>query len=271
MPKHLPASIAILSLALVMAIDWLTPPYVLASGFYLLPIWIAAWFCGKPFLTAITAISVISNVSQNARIYPIEVHWWEVALSWFSVGLIMGGFGMTMVVLRNAFDKKTFESLTDPLTGILNRRGLFDRFEIEIARTNRLRSALVVAIIDIDNFKLINDLHGHPTGDEALIRTAKEIQSTLRSVDVVGRLGGDEFAVVLPDTQENDAALVLQRVQQRLHELLNRYDTQASASIGAIIAASDNVLGATDLLSKADQVLYSIKNNGKDSFRIVHL
>ncbi|MDP9108461.1 MAG: diguanylate cyclase, partial [Pseudomonadota bacterium] len=104
----------------------------------------------------------------------------------------------------------------DQLTGSLNRRGLDDVLEREIARADRRHSPLCVAMLDLDDFKRLNDTHGHLAGDEALIHLVRVIKDTLRSMDVIARFGGEEFLIVLPDTAVEAAMQTVTRLQREL-------------------------------------------------------
>jgi diguanylate cyclase (GGDEF)-like protein len=107
-------------------------------------------------------------------------------------------------------------AITDPLTGLYNRRFLLDHLGREIARADRSDAALSVALMDLKGFKSINDRLGHPVGDSVLVRTARVIRESLRAVDAGCRWGGDEFVVVLPNTDMISALPVVERVRERL-------------------------------------------------------
>ena len=118
--------------------------------------------------------------------------------------------------LEDEIRKLSDEVSTDPLTQIANRRGLMRAFEAEQARVERQGTPLAVGLLDVDNFKKLNDQLGHQTGDEALKFLARRVSESLRPVDVVARYGGEEFVVMLPDTPLEEAQLVLTRLQRNL-------------------------------------------------------
>ena len=118
--------------------------------------------------------------------------------------------------LQLELDKASTLVRHDQLTGALNRRGLEDAFESETSRANRRRSPLCVALLDIDNFKKLNDTLGHDAGDAALIHLATVIRETMRPQDTVARFGGEEFIILLPDTPLPDAQKALIRLQREL-------------------------------------------------------
>lgn len=153
--------------------------------------------------------------------------------------------------------------LTDPLTGIGNRRLLVDRLEAAIERAGSAGTPLWAIFIDLDHFKRINDAHGHPIGDRVLVRTAACLRANLRDEDVVGRYGGEEF-VVLIEGQERDVVL---RVAERLREAIGRIrlrDADATVSASAGIAVWKPGQSADLFLAEADQALYRAKQTGRN-------
>lgn len=153
----------------------------------------------------------------------------------------------------------------DKLTNSLNRRGLDDAFEREQARADRHGTVLSVALLDLDDFKQLNDTHGHQVGDQALIHLVKIIKATLRSMDVVGRLGGEEFVVVLPDTGISEAVMVIGRLQKELAKRIFSYDKQrffVTFSAGVAMRTSREAL--LDTLKRADMAMYHAKKMGKN-------
>ena len=153
----------------------------------------------------------------------------------------------------------------DQLTNSLNRRGLDDAFEREQARADRHGTELSVAMLDIDDFKKLNDSYGHEAGDEALIHVVRIIKDTLRSMDVIGRFGGEEFVVVLPDTPLNEGMAVVARLQKELTKRIFMYNNQKlfltfSAGV-ATRNADENLL---DTIKRADAAMYKAKMSGKN-------
>lgn len=128
----------------------------------------------------------------------------------------------------------------DQLTNSLNRRGLDEAFDRELARAERYGTALSVALLDLDDFKKFNDEHGHEAGDEALIHVVKIIKDTLRSMDVIGRFGGEEFVVILPDTPINEAVAVISRLQKELTKRI--LYTKIKDTLSHLVPASPHVL-----------------------------
>lgn len=156
----------------------------------------------------------------------------------------------------------------DALTDILNRRGLTERLDDALARARRHKRMLAVAVMDLDSFKVVNDLHGHPVGDLLLRTVAERLQTTLRQTDAVGRLGGDEFVLILEDLeQEGDLAVTLSRVlaavQNPIH-LTNGRTLSVRCSIGVTMFPQDDS-PPERLLRHADRALYTLKENKGES------
>src|SRR6187401_126189 len=171
-------------------------------------------------------------------------------------------------------DNRRLEELahTDPLTKTLNRRALGERLQAEMERVRRYTTTLSLLMIDLDHFKLINDTHGHLTGDEVLIEVAALLQRVVRAVDIVARYGGEEFVVVLPETGAPGA----EAFAERLRELIESQFFVASrgnpirltTSIGVSAFPGFAVESVEDLLTNADQALYRAKSEGRNRVRV---
>ncbi|RBH57116.1 MULTISPECIES: sensor domain-containing diguanylate cyclase [Pseudomonas] len=160
---------------------------------------------------------------------------------------------------------------TDSLTGLANRRALDQGLATEWARAQRSGKPLSVLMIDADHFKAFNDRHGHPVGDEALRRLAQVISDNIRRPgDMAARYGGEEFAVVLPETDEQGAMNLAQKIRTAMAALAPfKGDHRAiTVSIGASTASPPSDGSVEQLLRKADQALYQAKHEGRD--RAVH-
>jgi diguanylate cyclase len=162
------------------------------------------------------------------------------------------------------------EVSTDALTQVANRRGLAQAFNVERARMNRARaeaqpSSLAVGLIDIDNFKKLNDTLGHAAGDVALQKLAQQVREQLRPHDTVARFGGEEFVVLLPDTDPDEAQKVLTRLQRQLTASLFMHDNkEVFVTFSAGVTALRDVEPLEIALERADEALYEAKRTGKN-------
>lgn len=153
----------------------------------------------------------------------------------------------------------------DQLTGVLNRRGLEEAFNAEIARFNRGGGALCVALLDIDNFKNLNDTHGHQAGDMALKHLADVVKNTVRPTDIVTRLGGEEFVVLLPNTNLDEAVIAMTRLQRNLTKayfMANNEKLLITFSAGVSLYRKDEM--EANVLQRADLAMYKAKKAGKN-------
>jgi len=161
-------------------------------------------------------------------------------------------------------------AITDPLTGLYNRRHFLGAAQIEFERARRYDRPLSLMMLDLDQFKEVNDTFGHLTGDQVLIQIAARSRETLRSIDILGRFGGDEMVVLMPETELGIAYQVAERLRRNLCEppvLVADLSLEVTASIG-IVAADPDCPDLKALLARADQALYMAKNNGRNQTSI---
>lgn len=157
------------------------------------------------------------------------------------------------------------EVATDALTQVANRRGLMQQFEVEQARIAREGTTLAIGLLDIDNFKRLNDTLGHTAGDEALKALAEHVRGSLRPVDAVARFGGEEFVVLLPGTPVEEAQQVLTRLQRRLSASLFMHENkEVFVTFSAGVTAYRPGEGLEEALERADEALYEAKRSGKN-------
>jgi len=178
----------------------------------------------------------------------------------FAQGLMVLGYTVALggALLDNArlFERVRHMAVSDPLTGLANYRRLLDVLENETERTDRSGRPFAVLLLDLDGLKLINDSYGHLVGSRAICRVADILRIHCRAIDTAARYGGDEFALVLPESQEDEA----RRVADRIREVMANDDEppRISASIGLAVYRGDGER-IEKLLSEADQQLYAEK------------
>ena len=167
--------------------------------------------------------------------------------------------------LQEELDRASAQARHDPLTGSLNRKGLDEAVEREIARARRLGSSLCLALLDVDNFKTINDRLGHAGGDAALVHLAQVTREVMRPQDLLARYGGEEFVIVLPDTTVEAGVAAMTRLQR---ELTTRFFLQGTEKVlitfSAGVAQLSDSESATDAIVRADQAMYLAKRSGKN-------
>jgi diguanylate cyclase (GGDEF)-like protein len=156
---------------------------------------------------------------------------------------------------------------TDALTGLENARSFLETASAELTRQRRTRRPLSIAYLDLDNFKYVNDRHGHLVGDTVLARVADALRSSTRTTDTLSRMGGDEFAVLMPETDVNGARAVLERVQAEINREMAAHGWPVACSVGAVVF-QEPARDVDELIRLADNLMYEVKQAGKNAFRV---
>lgn len=170
-------------------------------------------------------------------------------------------------LLAARIDELHLKSVTDALTGAFTYGYLYEVLEIEIQRTLTDGAPLSLMLLDIDDFKRINDSHGHLFGDRVIKETAETISAHIRSHDILGRYGGDEFVIVMPGCDAETAKHIAERVRAGIAK--NGYMT--TVSIGVMTFAAGKEHKPSDLLHEADMNLYQAKHDGRNCVRSARL
>ena len=167
--------------------------------------------------------------------------------------------------LQQELDRASAQARHDPLTGSLNRKGLDEAMEREIARARRRGAPLCLALLDIDNFKTINDRLGHTAGDAALVHLAQVTREVMRPQDLLARYGGEEFVLILPDTTVANGVAAMTRLQR---ELTTRFFLQGKEKVlitfSAGVAQLSESENSTEAIQRADKGMYLAKRSGKN-------
>ena len=187
--------------------------------------------------------------------------------------LIKGQMSTSLLVraLRYAFERHGMqmalrkESTIDELTGLANRRGFLMLAEQHAMLARRTNESFVVAFIDMDRLKPINDTLGHQAGDAAIAEIADVLRTCFRDSDILGRLGGDEFALLMPATAENREEVIRHRLQQELDKRNAQPDRRYSlcVSVGIITSDPHQSLSVEEILAQADTLMYEEKQRGR--------
>jgi diguanylate cyclase (GGDEF)-like protein len=169
----------------------------------------------------------------------------------------------TLLDFKRYLDTCEEEAFTDHLTGLANRRRFERQLEREVSRTLRYSRPFCLLLLDIDNFKVVNDTYGHDAGDEAIRRLSLTLQAGTRGIDLAARIGGEEFAVILPETEFEGGLDVAERLRVALRETEIPMVGRITASFGV---AEFPLCAATgrELVTSADAALYEAKHGGRD-------
>jgi len=182
--------------------------------------------------------------------------------------LIMVAFLFAGPILRvlGDFRRVASQAAVDSLTGLANRRTLDEELALEWRRAHRVGDSLAFVLLDLDDFKAVNDSHGHQAGDAVLRAVGEILGAGVRHVDLAGRYGGEEFALILPETDLPGALKLAERIRARLEttavELPSGESLHATASFG--VAVNDELTAAEQLVAAADEALYAAKAAGKN-------
>lgn len=178
----------------------------------------------------------------------------------------------TIAIERSSYYQQSQElrkiSITDPLTGLLNRRYFQERLTEEVDRATRHGHPLSLIMIDIDHFKAYNDGNGHPAGDKALMLTGRALRGSIRGIDVVSRFGGEEFAVILPETRKTEAEEIGERIRREVEGLY--FPGEESLPLGRLTVSlgvagfPEDAGDLKNLIQRADQALYQAKDQGRN-------
>ena len=168
--------------------------------------------------------------------------------------------------LKSQHEHERDSARLDYLTGLANPKGFYETFTIEIARHRRECKPMSVAYLDCDNFKQVNDRHGHKEGDRLLEMIAQTLKANLRKTDVPGRLGGDEFVIVLSNVDKEHAVAALNKLRRELDLAMAKHDWPVTFSIGLGIFL-DVPASEDEIISFTDKLMYQVKSGGKNDLR----
>lgn len=245
--------------------DNLTGPNLSFAIFYVLPVALGAWRGNFNYGILLSLASTVAWCHVNELEMPAlgaGVRLWN-GIVLFSFLIITASL---LTRLRASIIHERVLARTDALTGVANGRIFFEIACTELERAQRHGRSLSVAYIDLDNFKAVNDQHGHATGDQLLQEVARTLCESIRTNDIVARLGGDEFAMLLPDTAGSGAAGVLSRLRTRLLNLMKERNWPVTFSIGA--ATFVKPPRDVDVMVRlVDSLMYAVKKNGKNWIR----
>lgn len=265
-PRKLIESLAFVILVLIGILDHLTGPEISFSVFYLLPIAVVAWFLGSRrgyvFSASGAFVWIIADLSS-------EPHYSHPLIPLWNALVRMGFFTFTAFLigeLKQRLGNEEKLARTDFLTGSANGRAFYEISEREISRSRRYGHPFTIAYIDVDDFKLINDLFGHLAGDELLRTVARTIRESLRTTDTIARMGGDEFVVLLPETGPEQAEVVSRKIRENLLAEMQRNDWPVTVSIGAV-TYRQTPNSAKEMVKRADDLMYTGKKRGKNTIR----
>jgi diguanylate cyclase (GGDEF)-like protein len=259
-------AVGIGSIGLLGVIDTLTGNEITFSLFYLAPIVLVTWTVNQEMgllMSLLGALTLLGAEIASGQSYSSPtIYVWNT--------LIRAVFYLFVTYLvaelRKARREEQLAARTDFVSGAANARHFHELLQAEINRIQRYPHPITVVYIDIDNFKLVNDLFGHKIGDEVLRSIALELKAQLRRTDIVARVGGDEFALLLPSTHQQEAMVVISKVQSNLLEIMKQRNWPVTFSMGAVTCVTPPH-SPEQLLNMADELMYQVKNSTKNDVR----
>ena len=261
--RHRLASLggAIALTALVYVANILTPGPIKLGLLYLIPVLLVTWYegmlWGGIFAVATALLRMVIELEQVPEDTPVIALLNQ--LTFLAVaGIAMFGFRH----IRRTQAQLEDLVIHDPLTRVYNAHAFEERLGQELKRTRRYGRPLSVLYLDLDDFKRVNDSHGHQTGDAVLKLVADAIRRAVRQADIVGRMGGDEFAVLMPETDGDLADAAAARLAKELREAFKGTPT-VTASVG-VVSCTRAEAGVDEVLRRADLAMYEAKRKGKD-------
>jgi diguanylate cyclase (GGDEF)-like protein len=239
-------------------------PATLSEFYYVWPALYAGYFFERRAIAALLVFCGVMYAGTLAFVVPdasIAFTRWVVTMS------VVAGAAGALHALKLHVDGLVgalhAAARIDPLTGMLNRRGFAERFDLEVERAARNTEPFALVLGDIDHFKKLNDAHGHIAGDEALASIGETLRAGCRQIDTAARIGGEEFVLLLPGTGSDEALEAAERLREAVGALVGPDGKRLTISFGVVEHPAH---GATwsDLMRSADAALYEAKAGGRD-------
>jgi diguanylate cyclase (GGDEF)-like protein len=246
----------------VYALNARTPGDLRLGILYVIPVLLAAWHDGLHWGIAFAIATSLLRFRVGIDQMPLSTTLDYRVINEIAYLAVVGVAITGLSQLRQTHERLELLATHDPLTNILNARTFARALAHELGRNRRYGRPLALIYLDLDDFKAVNDAHGHATGDAVLRLVADAMRGALRQADVVGRLGGDEFGVLLPETDGTVAHAAATRLAAGIRTVF-RGTPSVTASIG-LVAVSGTEAGTDELLRKADEAMYAAKHAGKD-------
>jgi len=262
MPPVVIALGSLLLVGLVTLVDFRTGEDLSLALFYLVPIGIAAWYGTSWMGLFVAIIAGIAWVTNELIVLPhgdTLILYWNIMVRMMLFLIV----AYLLSSLRQQLLEVSIQACTDPLTGLFNRRYLYERIRGEMQRARRYDHPLTLICIDVDDFKDINDQHGHVFGDAVLRGVGEVLHGHTRESDVPSRTGGDELAVLLIETASDEGREVAEKLQRALRARMTELGPAITFSIG-IVTFLEPPRNINQMFRLADKQLYQAKHQGKD-------
>lgn len=207
---------------------------------------------------AIISLSIVLLMAQLDLAAFAVIYQFEIAM--ISVSML---YGTVVPVLQNTNQQLRNSLQTDPLTGVLSRQGFFEQAELLLGWAQQHKDRICLAVLDLDHFKQVNDVHGHQIGDRVLRQVCQTLGEQIRQQDLLGRFGGDELMLLLPDTTPDDAVLLCERLRESIEQLQIRA-LQRHVTVTFGVCEQQPEENFSQLFLRADKTLLKAKQLGRN-------
>jgi diguanylate cyclase (GGDEF)-like protein len=250
-----------ITISVIFVLDLLTGVEIRLHVLYIFPLAMVATNCAQPRMSiaAIVITTILQVITFSIQAIGIVAFLADICVA-FAASILTIVLGRAS---RSSYLVAVNQAATDPLTGLANRRAFLVELQAEITRQQRYGDLFSLAILDLDGLKALNDSKGHSAGDEALKLMAEILRFGTRRSDTLGRLGGDEFAVVMPNTQDSDCGILLQKLCETIARQMAAAGFAITASVGCRTFRVPPE-SAADALQQADDMMYDAKRDGKN-------
>ena len=231
------------------------------SLFYLLPVFLTAWYLGRPAGAAIVLLTAglwtLSDYLSHAAT-PLVLLWNLL----IRIGLLYA-FTYLLLTLKKGLEREAELSRTDPLTGAANVRAFYETAQRELERSERYKSVTTIVYFDLDNFKAVNDRFGHRVGDELLRSVVHTLKRNVRATDTVTRMGGDEFVILMPETDQRQAKSAVTKLRTLLLSEMQARRWSVTFSIG-VYTYHEPPGDVSVVIQRVDELMYEVKHSTKN-------
>jgi len=254
------------SSSVVAGLDFSSDLYDLRMAtLYIVPISLACWLLRTRQAIATTVALIVIASARYSSLEGASVY--ISIANGITPGLAFGLLAAMVLGFRRTFDHMRITASRDRMTGALNRAAFQQRAQTLLDRASRTGETVLLLYLDFDGFKAINDQHGHHAGDRILDMFSAGAAQVLRRDDCFGRLGGDEFAVAMPVDSGQEAQELAEKLHERFSSALRGSGHAVTCSMGVVAISPEGGARLSDLMRRADQLMYKAKNGGKDGFR----
>jgi diguanylate cyclase (GGDEF)-like protein len=266
LPKNILLIISCVLVVIIGLADYLSGYFLSFSIFYLIPVMMATWYFGR---TGGFLISILSGFAWFIADLMAEHVYPDSLIPFWNASLRIGFFLIVshlLFLLQKSLENEQKFARQDHLTHVWNSRAFYEKAEFERVRSVRYGHPLSVAYIDLDNFKEVNDRHGHQSGDRLLYRVARTISENSRTTDILARLGGDEFVLLMVESGTKAAHNLMERIREKLLNDMEVNNWPVTFSIGMITYESP-AESLQEMINEADSLMYEVKKKGKNALR----